>query len=379
MFKKILLFLVVLLLVAAAYLQFGHLPEPLPADTQSSQWLEKGIHDVSYFDVELVDDTRPTQPNGDYAGSNERHLQTRIWYPQDLVAPAPLLIYSHGFMSSRSGGSYLAEHFASHGYIVAAMDYPLTNMRAPGGPLVKDVVNQPADISFLIDQFVSWDTDTAHQFYERVDEKHIGVLGLSLGGMTSTLAAFHPRNADLRISAAVSIAGPVFVFGPAFYESRNIPFMMIASPIDAMIDYQTNAATILPNVKGALLVTMNDASHTGFAAPGRYLRWLDNADLLGCSMVTRGLEKTADELWASEIGSPEEGVLVVPQTGLCTTDPLPPAMNPIRQQWLTILAAFPFFESQFALSELRRKEASDYLLNTYPSEIPEVSVTRAAK
>ena len=49
MFKKILLFLVVLLLVAAAYLQFGHLPEPLPADTQSSQWLEKGIHDVSYF------------------------------------------------------------------------------------------------------------------------------------------------------------------------------------------------------------------------------------------------------------------------------------------------------------------------------------------
>lgn len=379
MFKKIVLSLVLLLVVAAVYLQFGHLPEPLPADSQSSYWLEKGIYDVSYFDVELVDDTRPTQKNGDYAGSNERRLQTRIWYPQDLVASAPLLIYSHGFMSSRSGGSYLAEHFASHGYIVAAMDYPLTNMRAPGGALVKDVVNQPADISFLIDQFVSWDADAGHQFYERVDEKHIGVMGLSLGGMTSTLAAFHPRSADLRISAAVSIAGPVFVFGPAFYESRNIPFMMIASPIDAMIDYSTNAATILPNVKGAVLVTMNNASHTGFAAPSRYLRWLDNADLLGCSMVTRGLEKTTDELWASELGGPEEGVLAVPQTALCTTDPLPPAMSPIRQQWLTTLAVFPFFESQFALSELRRKEASEYLLNTYASEIAEVSVARAAK
>ena len=116
------------------------------------------------------------------------------------------------------------------------MDYPLTNMNAPGGPLVKDVVNQADDISFLIDQFVSWDTDASNQFYERVDEQRIGVMGLSLGGMTSTLAAFHPRSADLRISAAVSIAGPVFVFGPAFYESRDIPFMMIASPIDAMID-----------------------------------------------------------------------------------------------------------------------------------------------
>lgn len=379
MFKKILLSLVVLLLASGAYLQFGNLPQPLSADTQSSRWLEKGIYDVSYFDVELVDDTRPTQKNGEYVGSDERQLQTRIWYPEDLLGAAPLLIYSHGFMSSRTGGSYLAEHFASHGYIVAAMDYPLTTMSAPGGPLVKDVVNQPSDVSFLIDQFVSWSADSGNQFYERIDDKHIGVLGLSLGGMTSTLAAFHPRSADLRISAAVSIAGPAFMFGPAFYDSRDIPFMMIASPIDAMIDYQTNAATILPNVKGAVVVTMNSASHTGFAAPGRYLRWFDNADLLGCSMLTRGLEKTSDESWASELGEPEEGILVVPQTALCTTDPLPAAMNPVRQQWLTTLAVFPFFESQFALSELRRQEARDYLFSTFSSEIPEVSVARATK
>lgn len=65
MFKKILLSLTVLLIIAAVYLRFGHLPEPLPADTQSSHWLEGGIYDVSYFDVELVDDTRPTQKNGD--------------------------------------------------------------------------------------------------------------------------------------------------------------------------------------------------------------------------------------------------------------------------------------------------------------------------
>tara|TARA_R110001592_G_scaffold66438_7_gene203994 strand:+ start:9344 stop:10483 length:1140 start_codon:yes stop_codon:yes gene_type:complete len=379
MFKKILLSLLLLLLASGAYLQFGNLPQPLSADTQGSRWLEKGIYDVSYFDVDLVDDTRPTQKNGEYLGSSERQLQTRIWYPEDLLAAAPLLIYSHGFMSSRTGGSYLAEHFASHGYIVAAMDYPLTTMSAPGGPLVKDVVSQPGDVSFLIDQFVSWNADSGNQFYERIDDRHIGVMGLSLGGMTSTLATFHPRSADLRISAAVSIAGPAFMFGPAFYDSRDVPFMMIASPIDAMIDYQTNAATILPNVKGAVVVTMNNASHTGFAAPGRYLRWFENADSLGCGMLTRGLEKTADENWASELGEPEEGILLVPQTALCTTDPLPPAMNPVRQQWLTTLAVFPFFESQFALSELRRQEARDYLFSTFASEIPEVSVARAIK
>ncbi|CAA0079139.1 Uncharacterised protein [Zhongshania aliphaticivorans] len=379
MFKKTVLLLTVLLLGLGAYVKFGKLPEPLPENSQSRQWLEQGSYDVSYFDVTLIDDTRPTQKNGDYNGSSERHLKTRIWYSENLVGPAPLVIYSHGFMSSRTGGSYLAEHLASHGYIVAAMDYPLTNMSAPGGPLVKDVVYQPGDISFLIDQFLSWDAELGHQFYDRIDESHIGVMGLSLGGMTSTLAAFHPSNADLRIAAAVSIAGPVFMFGPAFYESRDIPFMMVASPIDAMIDYDTNAGTILPNVEGAVLVTMDNASHTGYATPGSYLRWLDNADLLGCSIVTRGLEKTQDESWAEEIGKTDEGILLVPQSELCTMDPLPPAMNPIRQQWLTVAAVFAFFESKFALSELRRQDAGEYLYRIYPEEIPEVSVSRAMR
>ena len=50
-----------------------------------------------------------------------------------------------------SGGAYLAEQLASLGYVVVAVDYPLTNGLAPGGPDVKDVVNQLADVSFLID------------------------------------------------------------------------------------------------------------------------------------------------------------------------------------------------------------------------------------
>ena len=70
---------------------------------------------------------------------------------------------------------------------------------------------------------------------------------------------------------------------------------------------------------------------------------------------------------------------MVPQTALCTIDPLPSAMNPVRQQWLTTLAVYSFFESKFALSELRRQEAAEFLLNTMSTEIPQVTVTRAAK
>jgi pimeloyl-ACP methyl ester carboxylesterase len=379
MIKKILLFLLLILVAAGLYVQFSHLPDPLAPELKSSAWLKPGLYDVDYFDIELIDTTRPTQANGDFAGSEERRLQTRIWFPENMTATAPLVIYSHGFMSMRTGGSYLAEHLASHGYIVASMDYPLTKMAAPGGPLVSDVVNQPSDISFLIDQLLTWNAEPDNQFFEHVDENRIGVMGLSLGGMTSTLAAFHPARADLRIAAAISIAGPVFVFAPSFYESRDLPFMMIASPIDAMIDYDSNAATILERVKGAVVVTMDKASHTGFSAPARYLRWLNNADSLGCGIVTRGLQNNTDDDWTGELGSAEQGILTVQQAGLCTVDPLPEAMNPLRQHWLTTLAVHSFFESRFALSELRRREANNYLLNTLAKEIQEIRVQKVSK
>ena len=38
-----------------------------------------------------------------------------------------------------------------------------------------------------------------------------------MGGMTTTLLVFHPEYGDSRIRAAVAIAGPVEVFGKAWF------------------------------------------------------------------------------------------------------------------------------------------------------------------
>ncbi|MGY8774478.1 hypothetical protein [Spongiibacter tropicus] len=374
MLKKILIALVILIVAAAIVLRYTERPEPLPAESVTAQWLMPGSYDVSYFDVTLTDDTRATQANGDFAGSDQRLLKTRIWHPNPIHSRAPLIIYSHGFMSTRTGGSYLAEQLASHGYIVAAMDYPLTNFNAPGGPLVKDVVNQPGDIRFLLDQFLSWDQEKGHDFYEAIDSKRIAVMGLSLGGMTSTMAAFHPRMRDPRIAAAISIAGPSNVFAPDFYRQRSLPYMMIASPIDALVNYEDNAQHLPEQVPGATLVSIDKASHTGFADMAKWLRWLDNPDSIGCHQVKQGLEKSEGEDWSAEIGSVEEGILYNRQPRLCELDPLPSAMNPIRQHWLTRAAVFAFLEEQFALGEQRRLDASQFLRQQFPSEQADVHV-----
>lgn len=376
MLKKILILIVVLVASAAAVLRWVGLPEPLSSSTESAGWLAPGSYDVSYFDVTLTDSTRPTQAHGDYVGSDQRVFKTRIWHPQPLHGLHPVVIYSHGFMSRRTGGSYLADHLVSHGYIVVAMDYPLSRMGAPGGALIKDVVNQPADISFLLDQLLSWHQDRGHQFHGAIDDDRIAAVGLSLGGLTSTLAAFHPQMGDPRIDAAVSLAGPSFNLAPRFFRHRAVPFMMVASPIDPMVAYSVNAADIPQRVPGSVLVTIDGASHTGFVDVARYFRFMNNPDWLGCQQVLRGLETGGDENWSGELGRVEDGIMPAERPPLCA-EPLAEAMNPVRQQQLTTIAVHSFLDSLFSPNEAKRQRAAAFLDRRFAEEQAAVSVQRA--
>lgn len=378
--KRALILLAVLLVAGVLLLTFGKRPEPLDPALESARRLQPGPHAVDYFDITLSDTTRPSQAHGEFEGSDSRQLKTRIWYPGDLVkegkpaaAALPLLVYSHGFMSTRTGGAYLAEQMASQGYVVAAMDYPLTNFRAPDKPYVSDVVNQPGDVSFLLDQFLSWHRESGNLFEGAIDEDRIGVLGLSLGGMTSTLAAFHPRFGDPRIDAAVSIAGPGFMFAPTYFSHRDLPYMMIGSEIDALVDYKTNALPVR-DVPGALLVTIEGATHTGFADMAKLLRWMKNPDKLGCDQVKSNIDENSEDSWYHLIGTEAEGIVAVDATPLCEMDPLPAGMNPIRQHWINQLAVSSFFEAQFADDPEVQRNSRTFLIETLPAEIAEVRV-----
>lgn len=115
-------------------------------------------------------------------------------------------------MRRAGGGTYLAEGLASRGYVVAAPDHPLTRRRA-ASRRIEDVVQQPADLRIVIDRLLA--SRAGERPFDQIDPQRIGVMGLSLGGMTATLAAFHPRLRDPRIGAAVSIAGPMTLSGLA--------------------------------------------------------------------------------------------------------------------------------------------------------------------
>lgn len=372
-FLKVLLVVVAILALVVLVLARGKQPEAFPVNSESAARLQPGTLAVSHFDTVFIDHSRPTVANGDFPGTPERRLAATIWQPVDRYSgPYPLLVYSHGFSSSRREGAYLAEQLASLGYVVIAPEFPLTNLSAPGGPRVQDVVNQPGDVSFLIDRLLALGKTSGHRLESQVDGARVGAVGLSLGGLTTTLVSFHPEWRDPRIKAAVSIAGPSFLFTADFYRHHSLPFLMLAGDIDAVVPYDLNAAPIPERVPGGELVTIAGASHAGFAGPAAILRWLDNADSIACYIVKRRVGDDIEEPWYDLIGPPEMGVNYSAEPELCVAEPLPPAMNVLYQLMVTRVVVSSFFQREFSLSQVTRQAADNYLREVLSRELPAV-------
>jgi len=371
--KKWLLVLLLVLAGGAGVLFLGDQPVPLRGPV-SAQLLQEGELQVLTLDLDLKDTRRATSANGDYPQLPSRALPATVWYPA-TGGHYPLIVSSHGFSSMRFGARYLADALARLGYVVVAADYPLTNFFAKGGPRITDVINQPGDVSFLIDQVLTLNADQQHPLRGKIDPDRIGATGISLGGMTSAMVGFDPKRMDRRVKAAVSVAGPSTMFGPAWYSHRQLPFLMVATTTDAVINYEDNARPILRNVTGALLLTIDGGSHVGFAEPAKYMRWMPNPDLIGCAVVMHNLDKPdagARESWYHLIGNHDDGIIDNIKPRVCETDPLPDTIDPVYQHQLTQLAVTSFFEAQFNSDPNVRQQRMNYLTSVMPAEIADV-------
>lgn len=342
-----------------------------------------GPYQVGKRDFSFVDTSRSTPSNGTYAGAPDRTLNTTVWFPSsDGTAmasggPFPIIAYAHGFLSSQGEADALKTHLASHGYIVAAPSFPLSNISAPGGPTFKDLASQPGDLSFIVEQ-VSWLAGADADLANAVDVTRQGIAGLSLGGATTIIAAFHPALYLPKAQAAVAYAPAAFFFGPALYV-HPLPTVIFSGsadllvPFDGIVSGPQASAPVPTKVVKAI-----GGTHMGFMGIDSHPADGGNTDDIGCGAVQSAVGANTDPALYQDLiaaltaGADGGAVNSNLQPDICATR-YAQTMSGERQLELTKAITLAQFEAVIR----GRKDAAAYLDRALDPENDDVEVTRA--
>ena len=191
----------------------------------------------------------------------DRTLVTTVTYRADTKKRLPLIVLAHGNDGHPDKFKILMNEWATAGYIVAAPAFPLTNDAAPGPSQSGDVANQPADVSFVIDELLKLNRKSSHTALAgRIDKKRIGVAGLSLGGATTYGVVFHSCCLDKRVDAAIVMSGIRFDFEGGEFDFRDLPTMLVHGDADSIYGVSQDTYPLLGAPKW--FVTLHGSTHS---------------------------------------------------------------------------------------------------------------------
>lgn len=340
----------------------------------------KGPYAVGVTTLDLVDERRSTEPNGDAPGSPTRKLTVEVWYPASSTdpspetrdapvdggdAPYPLVVFGHGLSGTRRQSASFAQHLASHGYVVASPDFPLSNLAAPGGPRLLGVLQQPGDVSFVVDSLRSRAETEGDRFAGIIDGDAFAVSGHSLGGLTALLTVYGPHR-DERVKAALAFAPPACFLTADVVGETSVPVMVMGGSLDLIVNRSSyrNGYDVARPPK--YFVELVGGNHISFAD-------LDIADEIGAAALSEGrLAPTLIEdafAVAQDIGGSVQG---------CTArSPLPddPRMSGERQRELARAFAVAFFDAYVRGNE----RALSFLQEELPSLVTDAHVEYEAE
>jgi alpha-beta hydrolase superfamily lysophospholipase len=341
----------------------------------TDQLLRQGPYGSGLAALQLEDTTRPTPPNGTFPGSPTRPLPTTVWYPAadrnaDQQAGAasartltgfPLVIFGHGITSEAAAGSFVAAHLATHGYVVAGPDFPLSKGTAPGGPTARDVVNQAGDVLFIISELQDPALQAGFPVASRINFDRTGVLGYSLGGATMALAGSDPS-----IDAVATLAPAICPLIQAGVPTNiDKPLFILQGTTDNIVHDFNNAVPFFQaSGEPRFLATIENGSHTGF---------LTQAPAIESAFPTTPLDDVVCNGLLPLLGSDP----IAQACKLCNPFPLPtgPQLSAARQHELTRAGVLAFFNAYLRCSPL----ALTYLKLAYERENSEIDVTSVAR
>ena len=218
--------------------------------------------EVTRRDIKLEDTSRVTNavPARGLPERPSRTLPLMILTPEG-DGPFPLIAFSHG--TTGTGPAYLEtlEPIAEQGYVVIAPTFPLSS--GPNGQFA-DYDNQPGDVYFSIDAVTKMASDPSDPLYNRVQTDNIGLMGHSLGAMTTIGAAYNSCCVRPTVKVAVSYAGIEAGFPNGDFTNRPpTPLLLVHGDKDTTIPISGSESLFAAATGPTAFLRYPDGSHTG--------------------------------------------------------------------------------------------------------------------
>ncbi|TAF04166.1 MAG: alpha/beta hydrolase [Nostocales cyanobacterium] len=144
--------------------------------------------------IRALDPTKPGSAQVEILNLNlndekrQRNIPVDVYWSTATNTDKPVIVFSHGYGSTRSDLRYLAKHLASHGYVVAALEHPGSNITANKGAnslKPQEFLARPQDVSFVLDELEKLNQTTDNPLKGKLATNQVMVVGYSFGGTTA--------------------------------------------------------------------------------------------------------------------------------------------------------------------------------------------------
>ncbi len=240
----------------------------------------EGPYVVGERTVTFVDTSRPTaaDPARGLLAHPDRTLVTTILYPAVGTAskvaarakppvvgaaPAagafPLVEFSHGVTATGPEYVPVIEAWVRAGYVVAAPTFPLTS---GAGASIADVVNQPADVSFVLTSMTALGTNPTDPLFGHLAPGCTAIAGHSLGAITTLATVYDSCCAEPRARAAISLSGWALPLdGGNYTNAPPVPLLLVHGDADQTVPYSASQQAFAELHGFRWFLTLHGAGH----------------------------------------------------------------------------------------------------------------------
>jgi fermentation-respiration switch protein FrsA (DUF1100 family) len=236
---------------------------------------------VRIVEETFVDESRPTAANGDCDELASRTLPTTVYVPGTDGGPHPLIVFAHGYSATPQVYDDLLRHLAAQGYVVAAPTFPLSSADSPCGPVAGDSVNQPEDMSFVIDEVLARSAHGSGRgaLAGLVDRRSIGAAGHSNGGITMYGLVANTAVRDPRVDAVAVLGATAQKLPRGRFDFTRVPPIMIVHGTDDELVSYDHAVDAFNRARGPKgLLTLTGGNHGSSAGGATFVPLTDFFD-----------------------------------------------------------------------------------------------------